>query len=987
MSAGALVLGVLHGLTIGLLAVGLVLVFKSNRFLNLAHAQLGALSALLLAKWVIDWGWSWGAAFVPAVAVAVLTGLAVERFIIRPVRARTSSPTRLLLLSLGVSQLLLALTFVPALAPDTARATSFPQPFESTVRLWGVTLSGMHILTALVVPALVGALALFMRRSTLGKQIRAAANNPDAARLCGISVERVSAVTWALAGGFSGISAVLQAPGQPTFNVAALGPYLLMLTLGAAAFGAFTSLPGALAGGLLLGLVSAVVTAETGNAASAVLAVFVVILAVVFVRGRSIARVFDLSGAAVEDLAPVRVPPSLRGTALVRYQALCAGALALGLLLVWPLLPYFNTTGRQFLLTLVLIYALLGVALTMLVGWGGQISLGSFALVGLGAYLTARWAEAWTVGSLLITAGTIGALVMVAVGLPALRIRGLTLAVTTLGFAVIAHDWLFHQPWVGGPNPLAATVEAPSLGPGLGSVDSQLDVYYLALALLALTVLTSAALRRMSPGRLVLAVRDNERAAAAFGVTPATVKLAILAVSGFFSTAAGVLWAASWGAVSTTQFTPDISLAILAIPVIGGLGSIGGAVAAAVLLYSMTFFVGPHFHGIFGDLGNNLGFQLFLAGVGVVAVIMHFPQGIAGAARARWQRFLDDRAGRPHQEPPPVPQPQLRPGGTPARRDPATVAASPPIAVQGAQGDELGGLAGRLVARAARAAGVTDPGLPLRVQGIEVRFGGVVALDGPDIVVRPAEIVGLIGSNGAGKTTLMNAVSGVVRPDHGSVRVFGHEVIDLAPDLRAGFGLARSFQDSSLFAGLTVRETIQVALAQHYKVGIPAAMLWAPWARVTERRSRRAADEVLDRFGLMGWADARTVELSTGLRRICDLAAQVATRPRLILLDEPTAGVAQREAEAFGPLLRKIREELDCSVLIVEHDMPLLMGLCDRMYALEAGRVIAEGTPEQIRMDRGVVASYLGTTDVAIARSGATMSEPTPAGATHGGQS
>src|SRR5204862_1266532 len=149
-----------------------------------------------------------------------------------------------------------------------------------------------------------------------------------------------------------------------------------------------------------------------------------------------------------------------------------------------------------------------------------------------------------------------------------------------------------------------------------------------------------------------------------------------------------------------------------------------------------------------------------------------------------------------------------------------------------------------------------------------------------------------------------------------------------------------------------------------------SAMVAAPWARASERRTQRAADDIMNRFGLTPWADARAWELSTGTRRICDLAAQVAARPKLILLDEPTAGVAQREAEAFGPLLRRIRDELDCSVLIVEHDMPLLMGLCDRVYALEAGTVIAEGTPDEIRHNPRVVASYLGTEERAITRSG-----------------
>jgi ABC-type branched-subunit amino acid transport system ATPase component len=149
-----------------------------------------------------------------------------------------------------------------------------------------------------------------------------------------------------------------------------------------------------------------------------------------------------------------------------------------------------------------------------------------------------------------------------------------------------------------------------------------------------------------------------------------------------------------------------------------------------------------------------------------------------------------------------------------------------------------------------------------------------------------------------------------------------------------------------------------------------------PWSRANERRSRQRARELVDAFGLGAWADAMTSELSTGMRRVCDLMAQVATEPRILLLDEPTAGVAQREAEAFGPLVRRIRDALDCSILVVEHDMPLLMGLCDRVYAMEAGRVIAEGTPAQVRSDPAVIASYLGTDDAAIARSGSGTLDP-----------
>src|SRR2546423_9916858 len=163
MSTGAWVLGLLNGLTIGLLAVGLVLVYKSNRFLNLAHAQLGTLSALLLAKWALDWHWNWWGAFILAVVTGLVTGLLVERFLVGPLRLRTRSPIRLLLLSLAVSQLLLALTYIPGLAPDPDKAATYPQPFHPNLHIGDVAFSGMYVLTAILVPALVAGLALFMR--------------------------------------------------------------------------------------------------------------------------------------------------------------------------------------------------------------------------------------------------------------------------------------------------------------------------------------------------------------------------------------------------------------------------------------------------------------------------------------------------------------------------------------------------------------------------------------------------------------------------------------------------------------------------------------------------------------------------------------------------------------------------------------------------------------------------------------------------------
>ena len=258
---------------------------------------------------------------------------------------------------------------------------------------------------------------------------------------------------------------------------------------------------------------------------------------------------------------------------------------------------------------------------------------------------------------------------------------------------------------------------------------------------------------------------------------------------------------------------------------------------------------------------------------------------------------------------------------------------------------------------------------PLEVEGVAVHFGGITALNGASAKVEPGEIVGLIGPNGAGKTTLMNVISGFLRPDAGSVRLFGTEVASSPPQVRAELGVARSFQDATLFPGLTVLETVQIALGHRTGSRLLPAMAGAPWVRAAENESRRQALGIVRSFGLESWEQSLTVELSTGMKRICDLMVQLAAGPRLLLLDEPTAGVAQREAESFGPLVRSIRETLGCAILIIEHDMPLLMGLCDRVYALEAGQVIAEGTPEQVRNDPAVIASYLGTNARATNRS------------------
>lgn len=251
------------------------------------------------------------------------------------------------------------------------------------------------------------------------------------------------------------------------------------------------------------------------------------------------------------------------------------------------------------------------------------------------------------------------------------------------------------------------------------------------------------------------------------------------------------------------------------------------------------------------------------------------------------------------------------------------------------------------------------------------RFGGITAVDHVDLAVRPGEIVGLIGHNGAGKTTLMDCVSGFLRIDSGRIRLRGVDVTSWTPHQRAKGAMGRSFQDARLFPSLTVAETISVARERHVQSrDMLAAAMQLPASYESELAIAAVVDGLVDLMGLGAYRQKLTGELSTGTRRIVDLACILAQDPKVLMLDEPSGGVAQKETEALGPLLRRIQQRTSCSILIIEHDMPLLSGLCDRLVALELGGVIAEGSPAEVLAHPAVIASYLGTDETAIARSG-----------------
>ena len=258
----------------------------------------------------------------------------------------------------------------------------------------------------------------------------------------------------------------------------------------------------------------------------------------------------------------------------------------------------------------------------------------------------------------------------------------------------------------------------------------------------------------------------------------------------------------------------------------------------------------------------------------------------------------------------------------------------------------------------------------LTVEDVHLSFGGVQALSGAGIDVAAGEIVGIIGPNGAGKTTLFDVISGFVQPDSGGVALDGKDVTTLDPHARAKLGLGRSFQNARLFPAMTVRENIAVAFERHLTVRNPLlAAIWAPSLRRAERRVGRQVNALIDQLGLGAYADKFVNELSTGTRRAVDIACVMASEPRVLLLDEPSSGLAQAETEELGPLVLRLSRQTGCGMLVIEHDVPLITSISDRMYAMELGAVIASGTPREVQENPNVQGSYLAASRDATARS------------------
>ncbi len=618
LPAGVVLQGVVLGSLTGCSALGLVLVYRSSRVVNFAQASLGSVAAALSVQLFVAKGWNYYAAFIVGVAVAAITGALCDRLVVQ--RLFWAPRLVLTVATIGLAQILAgAQIYVPKMLRVDAGGFggiqgSFETPLDIEFGFGKLRFEGAHVMVLLVVPVVLALFALFLRGSSAGVGIRATASNAERAMLLGIPVRRLSTIVWALAGALSGLAAILAAPliGQGGDLVA--GPTLLLPALAAAVIARMESLSGAVLAGVGVGVFQQAVFWNTSRSSWTDVGLFVVVLVALLLQRHRLTRAADVNTGGwtgAEETPPIpweiaKLPEIVWGRRVL-LLAIIAGLVVL---------PLFMSPSQTSLLgTVTIIYGLVAVSLVVLTGWAGQISLGQFAIAGLGAVVT---------GDLIARAGAdlivamlggmaTGALTALLVGLPALRIRGLFLGVTTLAFAVPLSTFLLNP--ANFPKLVPTQVERPILLSRFDLNDER-TLYWFCLSMLGMALVLIAGIRQSRPGRAMLAVRDNERAAAARGLSPTKVKLAGFAISGALAGLAGALHVIALAGVRAGTYAPNMAFEAFSMLVLGGATSLAGALLGAVALRLAQY----HLTG---------GMQLLVTGTGVLLVLLVLPGGLA----------------------------------------------------------------------------------------------------------------------------------------------------------------------------------------------------------------------------------------------------------------------------------------------------------------------------------------------------------------------
>jgi ABC-type branched-subunit amino acid transport system ATPase component/branched-subunit amino acid ABC-type transport system permease component len=900
------ILGITAGSVYGLTGTGLVLTYKTSGIFNFAQgavATAGAYVFYILHDDVLH---------LPAVPVALICVLVVGPVLGLGLEAMArrladASATMQVVATIGV--VLLVQGFFSATFGTLAR-TFPPWLPQRAVKIGGVFVGeDQMIITGLALAATI-ALFLFFRKTRLGLAMRGVVDNPELLDLGGTSPAAVRRWAWIIGSSFAVLAGILLAP---TLNLDATVLTLLVVqAFGAAAIGRFSSLPLTYAGGLVVGIAASVATkyVVTSSAALAGLPAsipFIVLFLVLVFTPRS-----KLAGRRVSRPRPV---PAYAAPARVQI----GGAVALGAVLVIvphlvnaAQLPYWSDGMTQVILFL---------SLGLLVRTSGQVSLCQAAFAAIGAttmgHLTAGFGLPW--GIALLLAGLAAVPVGAFIAIPAIRLPGVFLALATFGFGVTMEQMGYPLWLMFGSSSLGQAVNRPAFAQG------DVAYYYLMVVLAAGAGLLVMWLVRSRLGRLLRGLADSPVALATHGTSVVVTRVLVFCISAFLAAISGAVFGGVVHTVTSTDFASFSSLTFLALLVIVPGREPWYAFGAAFALVVLPSWI---------STGATVQDWLnVLFGVAAVQVALGF------VPRSQRLQALADRIGG------------RRPAvAGPARQVPAVTVSNPGSPAR-ATANGAGLAADKRPARA-QAAG-------LDLAHVTVRYGGHVAVNDVSLTAPVGRITGLIGPNGAGKTTLFNVASGLVRPAAGTLRLHGADMSALDPAGRAREGLGRTFQKMELFDSLTAREN--VALGR--EAGQAGRRPWQHLAETrTESRSRgAAADQALTLAGIAELADRPVAALSTGQRRLVELARCLAGQFDVLLLDEPSSGLDGAETERFGQVLTRVVVERGAGILLVEHDMALVMNLCDYVHVLDFGTKIFEGTTAEVSSSDEVRAAYLGT--------------------------
>jgi ABC-type branched-subunit amino acid transport system ATPase component/ABC-type branched-subunit amino acid transport system permease subunit len=885
-------------------SMGLVLVYRGSGVLNFAQGAIAGVGAYAYWDLRFNAGLPTLLAVVLAVVICAVLGAAMHFAVMRPLI--TAPPLSRVIATLGVMAALQSLGHIRYGSGAHIIDSFFP---TSTVKILGYPVSKDRLIVLAIACVLTLALWLIYKYTRFGLATTAVAENEQTAQLCGHSPNAIALTNWMLGCALAGLAGVL------TVSISGLSVdstvLLIVPMLTAGLIGNFTSFPITLAASVVIGIIQSEMVKYVTEPGWDQAAPFLLVIVILVVRGRPLPvrshvneRLPDIGSALFR---PVVVVPLL--------------VIASVLILVHPV-SWADATITS------LLFATICVSVVITTGYAGQLSLAQFALAGFAGFVSTRLSA--TQGWPFLLCAAIGVLAAIPVGfivgLPAVRTRGINLAIITFGLAYAMYSVIFNAPtFTGGVN--GTQVKSPRIfGWSLDAFAHPRRFEFAALFVLALSLLVACNIRRGRSGRRLVAVRSNERAAASLGLSVANAKLFAFAASAGVAGLAGVLIAFRNTYVQYSQFDVFSSVNVVIGTVLGGVGYLFGALIGG---FGAAGGLTSRIIRIFTQSGNVGLYVSLVLGLLLVVTLIANPDGIAsfvahggklGAVRKPSKRRKVAASGEKRQ----LDAEDQRPAG--------------PEVVHRRQ----------------------EPVTPQRlvVEGLTVRFGAVTALQDISLVVNPGTVVGLMGPNGAGKTTLIDAVTGFVSAASGTIYIDDQRIGSKSAAKRASLGISRTFQSLELFEEISVSDNIRVAIEAGQRGVYLHDIFWPQRGALTP-----AAEAAISILGLTGDLERRPGELPLGRRRLVAIARAIASEPSILLLDEPAAGLDEDETAELGRLIRTLADEWGLAILLVEHDVSLLMSTCETLVAIDYGRFVTSGAPEEVRHHPQVVASYLGVED------------------------